>query len=55
VLVDIASTSLSEAIAHNISIWNENILEVESENLKLKDRLNSLREEMKKKRRWVII
>ena len=51
VTVDIASTTLTQATSHNITVLNEKILETESENLKLKDEINSLREEMKKRRK----
>ena len=43
--------TLNQDTSHNISILNENILEVESENIKLKDELINLREEMKKRRK----
>ena len=36
------STTLTQATAHNIKVLNENLLEAELENLKLKDELISL-------------
>ena len=51
VMVAIASLALTQDTTHNISVLNENIMEVESKNLKLKDELISLREEMKKRRK----
>ena len=47
----IASAALTQAIAHNISVLNEKHLEAESKNIKLKDELIILREEMKKRRK----
>jgi hypothetical protein len=46
-----ASASLTQANTHNIMVLNEKLLETESENLKLKDEIISLREEMKKRRK----
>ena len=43
------SSTVTHANAHNIIVLNEKRLEVESENLKLKDDLSSLWEEMKKR------
>jgi hypothetical protein len=40
-----SSTTLTQDIAHNLSVLNENILETESENLKLKDKLINLRKD----------
>jgi hypothetical protein len=51
VTVAIASTTLTKYTTHNIIVLNEKLLEVESKNLKLKDELISLREEMKKRRK----
>ena len=51
IMVATTSTTLTHATAHNILVLNENILETESKNLKLKDELISLREEMKKRRK----
>ena len=45
------STTLTQATAHNVTMLNEKPLKVESENIKLKDELISLREEMKKWRK----
>ena len=47
--VAIASKNLTQDIANNITVLNEKLLEAELENLKLKDELISLREEMKKR------
>ena len=41
-IVSTSSTTLTQAIAHNIIVLNRKFLEVESENLKLKDELISL-------------
>ena len=49
--VVIASTTLTQATAHNIIVLNEKLLETESENIKLKDEIISLRGEMKKRRK----
>ena len=49
VMVAIASITLTQAIAHNVLVLNEMILETESENQKLKDELISLREEINKR------
>jgi predicted RNase H-like nuclease (RuvC/YqgF family) len=51
VIVATASSALTQATAHNITVLNEKLLETESENLKLKDEIISLREEMKKRRK----
>jgi hypothetical protein len=51
VIVVIALASLTQATAHNITVLNENILELELENIKLKDELINLQEEMKKRRK----
>ena len=51
VVVAIASTTLTQATTHNIIVLNEKLLEMKSENLKLKDEISSLREEMKKRRK----
>jgi hypothetical protein len=45
------STTLTQDTAHNIIVLNEKILEAELENIKLKDELISLWEEMKKRRK----
>lgn len=45
------STTLTQSTSDNITILNENILEGKSEDLKLKDELMSLQEEMKKRRK----
>ena len=49
--IAIASTTLTQDLAHNISVLNEKILEAESENFNLKDELISLREVTKKRRK----
>ena len=51
VTVATTSTALAQSIAHNIIVLNEKLLETKSENLKLKDEIISLREEMKKRRK----
>ena len=48
IMVATTSTSLTQAISHNILVLKEKVLEVESKNKKLKDELISLREEIKK-------
>ena len=50
VTVATSLAALIQATAHNITILNENILRTESENLKLKDEIISLREEMKRRK-----
>jgi hypothetical protein len=47
--IDTTSTSLTQVTAHNITILNEILLETKLENLKLKDEIISVREEMKKR------
>ena len=37
IMVATTSTTLTQAIAHNISVLNEKVLEVESESQKLKE------------------
>ena len=51
-LVTVATTSitLSQSTTHNVTVLNENILQVESDNNKLKDEIISLKEEMNKQR-----
>jgi hypothetical protein len=44
VTVATTSTTLTQAIAHNITVLNEKLLETELENLKLKDEIINLRE-----------
>ena len=51
VIVATTSTTLTQATTHNIIVVNEKLLETESENIKLKDEIISLREEMKKRRK----
>ena len=43
VIVETTSTTLSQAIAHNVTILNEKLSQAESENTKLKDEIISLR------------
>ena len=50
-MVATTSTPLTQDIACNISVLNEKVLEAESENQNLKDKLINLREEMKKRRK----
>ena len=51
VIVATTSVDLTQATTHNVTMLNENILEIEYENIKLKDEIISLREEMKKRRK----
>jgi hypothetical protein len=51
VIVDTTSVALTQDTAHNVTILNDKLLEIKSENLKLKDEIISLREEMKKRRK----
>ena len=51
VTVATTSTTLTQAIAHNVTMLNEKLLQTESENIKLKDEIISLREETKKRRK----
>jgi 3-polyprenyl-4-hydroxybenzoate decarboxylase len=48
VIVATTSTTLSQAIAHNVTMLNEKLSQELSENIKLKDEIISLREEMNK-------
>ena len=43
--------SLTQATAHNVTMLNEKLLQAEYENIKLKNELVSLREEMNKQRK----
>ena len=49
--LDTTSVTLTQATSHNITVLNENLLEAKSKNLKLKDELVSLEDEMKKRRK----
>lgn len=51
VTVATTSTALSLVIAHNVTMLNEKLSQAESENIKLKDVLINLREEMNKRRK----
>ena len=51
VTVATTSTTLTQAPGHIVTVLNEKLLETESENIKLKDEIISLREEMKKRRK----
>ena len=51
IMVATASTTLTQFTSHNILVLNENVMEAEMENEKLKDELISLMEEMKKRRK----
>ena len=51
VTIATTSTTLSQAITHNVIVLNEKLSEVESENIKLKDEIISLKEEMNKQRK----
>ena len=44
VIVAIVSTTLTKAMAHNVTMLNEKLLQVESRNIKLKDKIISLQE-----------
>ena len=50
IMVNTISTTLTQATTHNISVLNEKILEIESEDVRLKDEFISLTEEIKKSR-----
>ena len=50
-IVAIASTSLSQATSHNVTVLNEKLSQVESDNNKLKDEIISLKEEINKRRK----
>ena len=49
-IVATTSATLSQATTHNVTILNEKISQVESDNNKLKDEIISLKEEMNKRR-----
>ena len=49
-IVATTSTTLSQAIAHNVTLLNEKFSQAESENTKLKDEIISLKEEMNRSR-----
>ena len=51
VIVAIASITLSHATTHNVIMLNEKLSQVESKNIKLKDEIISLKEEMNKWRK----
>ena len=51
VTVATVSTTFWQATAHNVTMLNENLSQAESENIKLKDEIISLREEMNKQRK----
>ena len=51
ITVSIASTSLSQATAHNVTMFNENISQVELNNNKLKNGIMSLKVEVNKRRK----
>ena len=51
VTVEKASTTLTQATAHNVTMLNDKLLQAESENINLKDEIISLREEMNKHRK----
>ena len=48
VTVATTSTSLSQATAHNVTMLNENLSQSKSKNVKSKDEIINLREEMNK-------
>ena len=51
VTVATTSTTLTQATSHNVTMLNEKLLQAESENIKLKVEIISLREEMRKRRK----
>ena len=51
VIVATTSVTLTQATAYNVTILNEKLLETKYENIKLKDEIINLREEMKKRRK----
>ena len=51
VRVATTSTSLSHDTSHNVTMLNENLSQEESEYVKLKDEIISLREELNKRRK----
>ena len=51
VTIGIASTTPTQATSHNIIVLNEKLLETKSKNIKFKDEIISLREEMNKRRK----
>ena len=51
VIVATTSTTLTQHTAHNVTILSKKILEIEFGNIKLKDEIIGLREEMKKRRK----
>ena len=51
VIVATASATLSQATTHNVTMLNEKLSRAEYENVKLKDEIISLREDMNKRRK----
>ena len=51
VSVETSSTTLSWVISHNVTMFNKKISQAGSENIKLKDEIISLKEEMNKRRK----
>ena len=51
VIVATVSTTLTQATPHNVTMLNEKLLQIESENMKIKDEIICLWEEMKKRRK----
>ena len=51
VTVVTTSTNLTQATAHNVTMLNKKLLQVESKSIKLKDETISLKEEMRKRRK----
>jgi hypothetical protein len=45
VTIATTSTAITHATAHNVTMLNEKLLQVESENIKIKDEIISLQEE----------
>jgi hypothetical protein len=51
VTVTTTSTTLTQAIAHNVTMLNEKLLQGEPENIRMKDKIINLIEEMNKWRK----
>jgi hypothetical protein len=51
IIVATASATLSQATAHNVTMLNEKLSQVESDNNKLKDEIISLKAEVSKRRK----
>jgi hypothetical protein len=51
IIVETTSATLSQTIAHNVTILNEKLSQAELDNNNLKDEIISLKEEMSKRRK----